>query len=74
MIHIIRLDFFRAEVILYLLAAELMKLAETAVESKAKYDNDQEYKQSSQVNSTVHVLITSAIQVSVVRKYEVVDT
>ena len=74
MIHIIRLDFFRAEVILYLLAAELMKLAETAVESKAKYDNDQEYKQGSQVNSTVHVLIASAIQVSVVCKYEVVDT
>jgi hypothetical protein len=52
----------------------MMKLPETAVQSKSQDHNYQEEEQSCKVDGTMHVLITRTVQITIIRKHEIVDT
>jgi len=51
-----------------------VKFSETAVQSKSQDHYNQEEEQSCKVDGTVHILITRTVQITIIRKHEVVDT
>jgi hypothetical protein len=52
----------------------MVEFSKAAVESKSQDHNNQKEEESSEEDGAVHILITRTVQITVVRKHEVVDT